>query len=119
VVSEKLGVGAHYGLRDWLAQRITAVVVTLYVVLVMALMFARGAEPMSYAAWHGLFEPGWFRVVSFVFLVAVYYHAWVGLRNIVMDYVRPTAVRLLLQALVICALVGYTGWAIQLLWGIA
>jgi succinate dehydrogenase / fumarate reductase membrane anchor subunit len=119
MVTQKVSVGAHYGLRDWLAQRITAVVITLYVALVIVMMFARGGEPVDYAAWHSLFARGWFRVVSFVFLIAVYYHAWVGLRNIFMDYVKPTGVRLLLQTLVICALIGYTGWAIQVLWGIA
>jgi succinate dehydrogenase / fumarate reductase membrane anchor subunit len=115
---KRLVVGAHYGLRDWLAQRITAIVITLYVLLVMATMFARGGEPVDFAAWHALFDRGWFRVVSFVFLLSVYYHAWVGVRNILMDYVKPTGVRLLLQAAAICALIGYTGWAIQVLWGI-
>jgi succinate dehydrogenase / fumarate reductase membrane anchor subunit len=119
MVTDRTSVGAHYGLRDWLAQRITAVVITLYVALVIVMMFARGGDPVDYAAWHALFERGWFLVVSFVFLIAVYYHAWVGMRNILMDYVRPIGLRLLLQAAVICALIGYTGWAIQVLWGVA
>ena len=117
MVTAKTSVGAHYGLRDWLAQRITALVITLFTLLVIVMMFARGGQPVDYAAWHALFDRGWFRVVSFVFLIAVYYHAWVGVRNILMDYVKPTGVRLFLQALVICALIGYTGWGIQVLWG--
>jgi succinate dehydrogenase / fumarate reductase, membrane anchor subunit len=117
MVTEKISVGAHYGLRDWLSQRITALVITLYTLLVIALMFARGGEPMDYAAWRGLFDRGWFLVVSFVFLIAVYYHAWVGVRNILMDYIKPTGLRLFLQGLVICALIAYTGWGVQVLWG--
>ena len=116
-MTAKIGVGAHYGLRDWLSQRITAIVITLYTLLVIVLMFGRGGEGMDYAAWRSLFDSGMFRVLSFLFLISVYYHAWVGVRNIVMDYVKPTGVRLLLQTLVICALVAYTGWGVQVLWG--
>ena len=112
----KIPVGAHYGLRDWLSQRITALVITLYtLVLVGAVMWHGG---MDYPTWRGLFAGGAFRVLSFLFLVAVMYHAWVGVRNILMDYVHPTGVRLVLQGLVICTLIGYVGWAIQILWGL-
>jgi len=115
VVTAKIAVGAHYGLRDWLSQRITAVVITLYTALLIGLFVWHGG--VDYAGWRAAFDNGPFRVASFLFLVAVYYHAWVGVRNILMDYVKPTGVRLFLQALVICLLVGYTGWAIQVLWG--
>jgi succinate dehydrogenase / fumarate reductase membrane anchor subunit len=118
MVTAKISVGAHYGLGDWLSQRITALVITLYTLLVIVLMFARGGEPLDYAAWHGLFDRGWFRVLSFLFLISVYYHAWVGVRNILMDYIKPTGLRLLLQGLVICALVAYTGWGVQVLGGV-
>jgi succinate dehydrogenase / fumarate reductase, membrane anchor subunit len=111
----KIPVGAHYGLRDWLSQRITALVMALYTVVLLGELMWHGG--MDYPTWRALFAGGAFRVLSFLFLACVYYHAWVGMRNILMDYVKPTGVRLVLQALVICALVGYTGWAIQILWG--
>jgi succinate dehydrogenase / fumarate reductase membrane anchor subunit len=116
VVTAKIAVGAHYGLRDWLSQRITAVVITLYVALLIGLLMWHGG--IDYAGWRAAFDSAPFRVASFLFLVATYYHAWVGMRNILMDYIKPTGVRLFLQAVVICALVGYTGWAIQILWGL-
>ena len=71
----------------------------------------------EYDSWRALFTSGAFRSVTFVFMLAVFYHAWVGMRNILMDYVKPVAVRLILQVLVICALLGYVGWTIQILWG--
>jgi succinate dehydrogenase / fumarate reductase membrane anchor subunit len=114
--THKAVVGAHYGLRDWLAQRITAVVITLYTLLLLAIFVWHGG--MDQATWRSLFAGGSFRVATFLFLVAVFYHAWVGVRNILMDYVRPTGVRLALQAAVICTLVGYAGWAIEVLWGL-
>jgi len=50
-------------------------------------------------------------------MLSVFLHAWVGVRNITMDYIKPTAIRLIVQIAVICALVAYTGWTIQVLWG--
>jgi len=108
-------VGAHYGLRDWLAQRVTAVVITLYTIVLLAILLWNGR--FEYAGWRGLFASGAFRSLTFVFLVAVFYHAWVGMRNILMDYVKPVGVRLALQVVVIAVLVGYVGWTLQILWG--
>lgn len=117
MVTDKIPVGAHYGLRDWLSQRITAVVIALYTLLLLGVVLWHGG--LDYDGWRALFAGGVFRVLSFLFLVAVYYHAWVGVRNILMDYIKPAGLRLLLQALAICVLIGYTGWAIQVLWGTA
>jgi succinate dehydrogenase / fumarate reductase membrane anchor subunit len=108
-------VGAHYGLRDWLMQRITAVAVALYLGLLLGiLLFTPG---MDLAGWQGLFASRPFKLATFVALISVFLHSWVGMRDIIMDYIRPTAVRLALEVAVIGALLFYTGWAIQILWG--
>ena len=112
----KIPSGAHYGLRDWLSQRITALVITLYTIVLLGEVMWHGG--MDYDTWRTLFTRGAFRVLTFLCLIAVLYHAWVGVRNIFMDYVKPVAVRLVLQGLVICALVAYAGWGIQILWGL-
>jgi succinate dehydrogenase / fumarate reductase membrane anchor subunit len=56
------------------------------------------------------------KVLTFVVIVALGWHAWVGVRDIWMDYVKPVGVRLSLQVFTIVWLVGCTGWAIQVLW---
>ncbi len=55
--------------------------------------------------------PGWF-----IKLIALLFHAWVGIRDVFMDYVKPVAVRLALQIFSIAWLVSCAGWAIQVLW---
>lgn len=108
-------VGAHYGLGDWLMQRITALAVGLYVILVLCiLLFTPGID---LAHWQTIFRGTAMRIATFVALAATFLHAWVGMRDIIMDYVRPTAIRLTLEVLVIMALVAYTGWSISILWG--
>ena len=58
----------------------------------------------------------WMKVLTFVVIVSLLYHVWVGMRDIWMDYVKPVGVRLALQVLTIVWLVGCAGWAIQVLW---
>ena len=107
-------VGAHYGLRDWLAQRVTAGIMAIYSVI-LAVVLLKG-QPISYAVWHDLFTQGWMRVATLLFAVSLAWHAWVGVRDIIMDYIKPTGLRLALESLVLLTIAGYVAWAIQILW---
>ena len=112
---DKLPVGAHYGMRDWLSQRVTAVVMTLYTALFLGVVLWHGG--LDYATWKTLLAGNVFRIMTFLFMVSLLVHAWVGVRNILMDYAKPTSVRLSLQIVVVCVLIAYAGWTIQVLWG--
>lgn len=110
---DRVVVGAHYGLKDWLAQRITAGVMATYTVVMAVLLLCAGG---GYEGWHSLMANGFVRFFTFLFIVSLCYHAWVGVRDIWMDYVKPTAIRLTLHVLTLLALVGYAGWAAQIIW---
>lgn len=109
-------VGAHYGLRDWLAQRLTAIVMTLYTLMFMVVVLR--APGFDYAGWRGVFAPQWMKLATLLFLVSLFLHAWIGVRNIVMDYVKSGGLRLALYMLAIAWLVACTGWSVQILWSI-
>lgn len=114
--SKRVVVGAHYGLRDWLAQRVTAGIMALFTVVVLAqLLIAKG--PIGYDLWAGIFAAQWMKIVTFSVIIALLYHVWVGMRDVFMDYVTAhVGLRLLLQIFTIVWLVGCAGWAIQVLW---
>jgi succinate dehydrogenase / fumarate reductase membrane anchor subunit len=113
--SKRLVVGAHYGLRDWLSQRVTAVVMALFTLAVLAqIIFSRG--PMGYDKWAGIFAAQWMKVLTFAAIAALLWHVWVGMRDVLMDYAKPVGVRLALQGFTIVWLVACAGWAIQVLW---
>ena len=113
--SKRIVVGAHYGLRDWLAQRITAVLMALFTLVVLAqLLLTKGR--IGYDLWAGIFSAQWMKVLTFVVIIALLYHAWVGIRDIWMDYIKPVSLRLGLQVFSMAWLVGCAGWAIQVLW---
>ncbi|MEJ7930786.1 succinate dehydrogenase, hydrophobic membrane anchor protein [Ramlibacter sp. AN1015] len=113
--SKRTVVGAHYGLRDWLSQRVTAVLMALFTVVVLAqVIFTSG--PIGYDLWAGIFASQWMKVLTFTVVIALVWHVWVGMRDVLMDYVKPVGIRLALQIFVIVWLVGCAGWAIQVLW---
>lgn len=112
--TKRIVTGAHYGLRDWMAQRVTAVLMALFTIVLLAQVIFGG--PLGYDRWAGIFSQQWMKTLTFVVIVALLYHAWVGVRDIWMDYIKPVGVRLALQVFSIVWLVGCAGWAIQVLW---
>ena len=113
---KRVVVGAHYGLRDWLVQRVTAVVILVFTVLLLAAV-ATASAPLDYAGWKAIWSHGFLRLAALLAFVSLFLHAWIGVRDIFMDYVHSTWLRLALQVLVILALVYYGAWSVQILWG--
>ena len=109
-------VGAHYGLRSWLVQRVSAVVMVLYTLLFLVILVA--APPRHFGAWKALFAHQGMKLATFLFLASLLAHAWVGMRDILMDYIKPAGWRLVAESAVVVALVAYAGWALQILWGL-
>ena len=106
--------GATYGLRDWLVQRVAAVFMLVYIGLLLGFVVLN--HPLDYATWKAWFAHDWVRLPTALFWLSLCLHAWVGMRDVLMDYVRSAGVRLLLEALVMFVLAGYFIWAVQILW---
>ena len=114
MTTHRIVTGARYGLRDWLAQRITAVIMAIYSVIAVIVLF--WGKPLNYAVWRDLFAQGWMRVATLLFMASLAWHAWVGMRNILMDYIKPEGLRLSLQVGTLLVIAAYLGWTIQILW---
>lgn len=101
---------------DWLAQRVTAIVMLVYTLIVL-LSFLSGNR-FSYEGWAGMFAQQWFKLATFVTFLSLFYHAWVGMREILMDYAQPAGLRLILYVITIFYLIACAGWAAQIIWRI-
>jgi len=108
-------VGAHYGLSDWLAQRVTAVIMVVYTALILSAV--AGLPEMDYGQWKALWQTPLVRYATVLFVASLLLHAWIGVRNIFMDYIKVAALRLTLYVLVIGTLLWYAVWSVQILWG--
>lgn len=103
------------GLSDWMIQRVSAVILALYALfIVLYLLFNPG---LDYAAWSGLFSQTWMRIFSLLAFVSLAAHAWIGLWTVTTDYLKPTAIRVGIQILVILSIFVFLVWGIQVLWG--
>jgi succinate dehydrogenase / fumarate reductase, membrane anchor subunit len=115
-VVKRVVTGAHYGLKDWLVQRVTALVMAVYVIGFVGMLLV--CPPRTYDGWRALFAGQFMRVATLVFFASLFWHAWIGVRDILMDYVKPTGVRLGLQIVVLLVLAGYAVWAVLILWSL-
>jgi succinate dehydrogenase / fumarate reductase membrane anchor subunit len=115
VMLNRVVTGAHYGLRDWLVQRISAVIMAIFVVFVVGYLLLQPS--VNYDVWTRLFSNNVTRSFALLFLLSLFYHAWIGVRDIVMDYVKPAGVRFSIHVVVILALLMYAIWSVQILWG--
>ncbi|GAA3900662.1 succinate dehydrogenase, hydrophobic membrane anchor protein [Halomonas cibimaris] len=103
------------GVSDWLMQRVSAVILAVYTVFMVAYLLLH--PELDYYTWSGLFEQTWMRIFSLLAFVSLAAHAWVGLWTVTTDYLNATYQRVGVQMLIILAIFVYLVWGIQLLWG--
>ncbi len=101
------------GFKAWAWQRITAVYIGLFGVYLLSSLLC--AAPETYTAWQAWFTGPVMRVTTLLFVLAILLHAWVGIRDICIDYVKPIAVRASLLLMLALSLILYGLWAAQLL----
>jgi succinate dehydrogenase / fumarate reductase membrane anchor subunit len=113
----KAATGSHIGTGTWLLQRATAVALAL--ALPGLAIYFLAALPIDFSGWQALFAPQWLRVLMLLTMATLALHAWVGMRDIFMDYVHHTGLRLALYLAVIVTLAGSVAWLAATLWSTA
>ena len=113
---------ARTGVFDWLVQRVTAVIVAIYSVVLVAYLLLQ--PELTYQQWSGLFSRTWIQVFTLMTVIATCAHAWIGMWTIGTDYLRvhtigerADALRLTYQLGCLLVLVIYLIWGIKILWG--
>ena len=96
------------------AQRITGLIMALYTIFLLCSVYT--LPQLDYISWSQLFQGQFMKVATMVAVLALIYHAWVGIRDLYMDYLKNTLVRLVLEVGTIVLLTGYASWAAFILW---
>ena len=102
-----------HGLRAWLLQRFSAVYIALFFLFVLTRFWRQPIQ--DYQAWHAWLADPLINLSTGLFILALLIHAWVGIRDVVMDYVRHTGLRVSLMALVALTLLGTGLWSLRVL----
>lgn len=103
------------GSRDWIMQRISAVVLAVYAVVMVAFFLFNGS--VSYEQWVMFIMSMPMRLLSLLAIVALAVHAWVGMWTVFTDYIKSTGLRIVLQAAMIIAILVYLFWGVMIFWG--
>ncbi len=103
------------GLSDWLIQRVTAFLIGAYLIFLFFFMILH--RPLSYLEWYSLFAQTWMEIFSFLVLLSIVAHAWVGLWTVLTDYVKLIWLRLFLEIVIAIYLIALLVWGVLILWG--
>ncbi len=110
------------GLSDWILQRVSAVILALYFVVIVGWLLT--TADVTYAAWHGMMTSTGMRIFSLLALLSLAAHSWVGLWTVVTDYVTTRQMGPLANFMRLIAEIGFgilifvfVVWGIQILWG--
>ena len=111
------------GLSDWLIQRVSAFVMTAYLIFIVVYLLTN--PELTYSQWAALNSSLPMRMFSLVTMLSIAAHAWVGMWCVLTDYVtvrlmgpKATAIRIFFQLGMIAVTLLYVIWAIDILWGI-
>ena len=110
------------GLSDWLIQRVSAIVVALYIIILLGWILLAGE--VTYVTWRELFSSTWMQLFTVITLLATCAHAWIGMWTIGSDYLRSRTLgegadtlRHVYQIMCILILLVYFFWGVKILWG--
>jgi succinate dehydrogenase / fumarate reductase membrane anchor subunit len=104
---------AAQGLRAWLLQRFTAIYLAVYLVALLAYLLTRDA--FNYSQWRALQAGPGVGVATALFAFALLLHAWVGIRDVLIDYVHAVWLRLILMVMTALMLLASLLWVVRAL----
>ena len=108
------------GLIDFIVQRLSAVVIGIYVIHLVVIFALNG--DMDYVAWRSYFTSAYSLVFSSLTVLAIVIHSWIGMWTVGTDYIGGEGVRRVIRSLyqivVGIGLLGLLVWALTLIWGI-
>jgi succinate dehydrogenase / fumarate reductase membrane anchor subunit len=101
------------GLRPWVIQRVSAVYIALFLIYAVTSFFT--AESIAYEAWKNwLYHPFNTTLVG-IFVIALLFHAWIGIRDAILDYVHNIMLRIFILGMLIGVLLGSGLWVFRIL----
>ena len=104
------------GLRDWMVQRISAVLIAVYFISLTIVCMSHLDQLAAYSFWAELMASALFRWSTACILFLMVWHAWIGLWTVMTDYVHHRCLQRLLLVIVAVLLIGYFAWGVSILW---
>ncbi|CUU23347.1 succinate dehydrogenase, hydrophobic membrane anchor protein [Duffyella gerundensis] len=114
MVSNASALGRN-GIHDWLLLRASAILITLYIVYILG--FILMADTLTYDIWRGFFASSFTKVFTLLTLLSILVHGWIGMWQVLTDYVKSLSVRLIGQLVIVVVLLAYALYGTVVVWG--
>ncbi len=101
------------GLKAWLIQRLSAVYMLVYLIFFLLSLIVK--TPQGFPEWRGFMTAPAMSVATFLLFLLLLVHAWVGMRDVAMDYVRPFKARFTVLTLIALGLIAMGAWVLLVL----
>lgn len=104
------------GYFDWLAQRVTALVLAVYFIGLLVFLCKHHSGAAAVFSWKSLLLAPWMKVITLIAMLSIIWHAWIGLWTVFTDYVKCRYIRAVLEVTVLLSMFGYLIWVIRIVW---
>ncbi|MGL9722281.1 succinate dehydrogenase membrane anchor subunit [Sodalis sp. (in: enterobacteria)] len=113
MVSNASALGRN-GVHEWLLVRASAIVICLYIIYLLGFILI--ADTLTYDVWRGFFATPMTKVFTLLTLFSILVHTWIGMWQVLTDYIKPLALRLLLQLAIVIVLMVYLLYGTVVVW---
>ncbi len=104
------------GMRAWLLQRLSGAYIGLY--LVVALIVIGAGPRLDYMRWHDLLSQPVVAIATLLFFFFILIHAWVGIRDVLLDYIHLQALRFSILMVLALGLLTMGIWVSMILFSV-
>lgn len=101
------------GMKAWLIQRFSGIYIALVGIVLVVMIWTE--QPENYQQWSAIFSGPWMQTALSIFIVTLLFHAWIGLRDIILDYIHPIWIKMLVMTGVVLMLVASGFWFLRAL----
>lgn len=98
------------GLGEWVVQRVTAVYMLGYIAASLAWILL--SPVATHADWVSLSSGLVFKVTILLFVFSMLAHAWLGMKSVMLDYIKPWRLRFMLTMLLAMTLIAVAVWSV-------
>ena len=79
------------GMRAWLLQRLSSVYIALFLVFALSFFWHNGG--LGFVVWKNFMAMPMMAIATLLFFLFILVHAWVGIRDVLVDYVHFAVLR--------------------------
>jgi len=102
------------GMNAWIIQRLSGIYIACFSLIMLGILTVN--SPQNYSEWVSMFISPLLQIGFSLFVIALLFHAWIGVRDIILDYIHPVSIKMVVFSMLLISLFGSGIWAIRALY---